>query len=133
MMEIRLYDRRLSPSEKYTGAKLLAVTDQPFDFGGFVVIGEEQYLMRSCSPADNALLVEPCEINSEPGEEYGEFTCPYCGYQDDDAWELSDDGETQCGNCFSELKYERHVTVEYNVTPVKLSSILHIESGVKPK
>lgn len=131
-MQIRLNDRELSTSERYEKAKLLAETDQPFDFGGFIIIDNEPYTMCSCNPAAGILLVEPTELNESPEEEYGEFTCPYCGYEDTDAIELSDDGETQCGNCLSELKYERHITIEYNVTPVKVAPILRIESEVKP-
>jgi len=52
-----------------------------------------------------------------------DFTCPYCGYIYDDAFELANEGNINCPNCSSELEYSRVVTVEYSVTPVKRAKI----------
>jgi len=130
MMEIRLYDRKLFLDERFEQTELLATTDQPFDFGGLVVINNQAYTMCWFAPLKNILGVYPTELNEEPEEkEYGDFECPYCGSIDDGAFELEDRGETQCGNCNSELSFERHVTVEYTVKPVKLAPIMRIETG----
>lgn len=55
-----------------------------------------------------------------------EFTCPYCGYIYNDAFELQDEGNINCPNCSSELEYSRIVTIEYSVTPIKRSKITKI-------
>ena len=47
--------------------------------------------------------------------------CPYCGYADQDSWELGDGGEgsfeTDCGECGLEYIVERHVSVSYSSKP----------------
>lgn len=52
-----------------------------------------------------------------------EFTCPYCNHVYGDAFELSDTGKVDCPRCGSNLEYEREVTVNYRVTPVKRAKI----------
>lgn len=53
-----------------------------------------------------------------------EFTCPYCGYIDQDAFEMEDEGKCKCPHCSSELEYSRIVTIEYNVVPVRRAEII---------
>lgn len=55
-----------------------------------------------------------------------EFTCPYCGYIDFDAFELSDEGETKCGTCGAVLVYERQITTSYSVTGKKPPNVLEV-------
>ncbi len=44
-----------------------------------------------------------------------EITCPYCGYEDNDSWEVSDEhGFMDCGSCEKQFHYERDVTVTYS-------------------
>jgi len=43
-----------------------------------------------------------------------EIVCPYCGNEQSDSWEFSDDGEIECGMCEETFTYERIVTVEYS-------------------
>lgn len=67
--------------------------------------------------------VRKIEIDLEPSDrEYkNNLTCPYCGYVDNDSWELSSDCEEEheCGRCGGVMSYERIVTVEYSSSPVK--------------
>ena len=42
-----------------------------------------------------------------------EITCPWCGHEDSDSWEASDDGEQDCGMCHKPFTYERDVDVTY--------------------
>lgn len=43
-----------------------------------------------------------------------ELTCPHCGYEDSDCWELSEnDGEICCDSCGEEFYYNRHIEVTY--------------------
>lgn len=67
-------------------------------------------------------------VDSEEIEETleGEFTCPYCGCVDYDAFEMSDEGECKCPRCNSELKYERQVSIQYMVTPIKKAKVIKV-------
>ena len=42
-----------------------------------------------------------------------EETCPYCGYEFSDSWELPDDGEDECPECGKKFYYNRNVSVSY--------------------
>ncbi|HBJ2612636.1 TPA: hypothetical protein LA742_001062 [Clostridium botulinum] len=70
-------------------------------------------------------------VNFKDDEEEDEtlesdFTCPYCGYINEDAFELEDKGEYNCPRCNSELEFERVVTVEYNVIPKKKADVIKV-------
>ena len=69
------------------------------------------------------------EENQEPEEELDEdWICPYCGGIDRDAFELADsEDERECPYCGSIVAYERVVTVEYRVKPVKKVAITKIQ------
>lgn len=56
-----------------------------------------------------------------------EFTCPYCEYIYNDAFELQDEGNINCPRCGSELAYSRIVKVEYSVIPVKKAKIKEVK------
>jgi uncharacterized Zn-finger protein len=52
-----------------------------------------------------------------------EVTCPYCGYEHKDSWELGHNrtdntvvphGEMNCASCNRRFKWERQVFVEYS-------------------
>lgn len=48
-----------------------------------------------------------------------ECICPYCGAENGDSWELSDDsGQTPCGTCGRDFFYERQIAVEYSTSPI---------------
>ncbi len=48
------------------------------------------------------------------------LVCPYCGYEDKDEWELSDnEGETFCGRCDEEFAYTRHVSISYSTSKIE--------------
>lgn len=71
------------------------------------------------------LRVEPVKLNKSAEEiEYSsDFKCPFCESINHDAWELSDEGETECSSCGSDLEYERVVTIEYNIRPKKCAPV----------
>jgi transcription elongation factor Elf1 len=51
--------------------------------------------------------------------EYTDFiTCPYCGYEDQDSWEVdfgnSECTEIECTNCEKEINVTRHISVSYS-------------------
>lgn len=50
-----------------------------------------------------------------------EITCPYCGYEMSDSWEMSDtDDEQECYNekCGKLFSYERIVEVTYSSSKI---------------
>jgi transcription elongation factor Elf1 len=43
-----------------------------------------------------------------------ELTCPHCGYEHSDAWELSEnDGEISCDRCSEEFSFVRNISISY--------------------
>lgn len=69
-----------------------------------------------------------CEPLTTPPPEPGDCrfedhpVCPYCGDEDENAWELGsggeEDGSTECGNCNRPYFYQRHIEVTYSTTPI---------------
>ena len=47
-----------------------------------------------------------------------EITCPYCGWEDKDSWEITESGEVFCGECGKEFYVERIVYVKYTSKPL---------------
>ena len=49
-------------------------------------------------------------------------TCPYCGHQERDSWEIGtggeEDTETWCGSCGLLYAVSRHVSISYSTRPV---------------
>ena len=53
---------------------------------------------------------------------YGRFnephiTCPYCGWINQDSWDMSVYGETECPECERKFSYERDIV--YHTRPIK--------------
>jgi len=62
------------------------------------------------------------EASREFHHEYTvEVTCPGCGHEMRDSWELSDEGERTCDECGCEFVWSRHVDVTYS-TKQRLSA-----------
>jgi len=67
-----------------------------------------------------------CEPLTNPPPDETSYTdcpvCPYCGDQDENAWELGsggeEDGSTQCGNCNRPYMYQRQISVTYSTRPI---------------
>lgn len=50
---------------------------------------------------------------SEPfGED--EITCPWCGYEHEDSWEMADEGRVDCDDCGKPFEYQRDIEVTYS-------------------
>lgn len=131
-VEVRLYDLKLSFANKHEEMKFITNVDKKMykdiEFGGFVVINGENYRMCTYNIEKDILCVEPTVFNKKGKEtKYSDkFVCPYCGNVKVNAWEMDDEGETECGSCCSEIQYERIVTVEYNVRPIKCAQVVRI-------
>lgn len=52
-----------------------------------------------------------------------EFTdniiCPYCGYEERDSFEYSDNDETECPDCEQTFKSQRHVRITYSTSKIE--------------
>lgn len=95
-----------------------------------IKIGDSYYSPRVLNLENKSAGVKKVEINLEPEDEECEdkVTCPYCGYTDEDSWELEeDDDEHECGRCGAIMSFQRVVTVEYNSYPVKPPDIVNAE------
>mgnify|MGYP001248578645 CR=1 FL=1 len=53
-------------------------------------------------------------MNNIEHEYTSNIVCPYCGYEDKDSWERSDDSDIiSCNNCDKIFSYTRWVDVSY--------------------
>lgn len=95
--------------------------------GEIVKVGEDYYTIGVLNHVNKSAGVRQVEIDFEPEDKDYEnnVICPYCGYEDIDSWELSnDDEEHECGRCRAVMSYQRVVTVEYCSSPVKPPSVI---------
>ena len=89
---------------------------------------EEHYHCDDCGTRDGlcthteGVLCDPCHEKRvekriaeffEDTEHTDEVTCPWCGYECSDSWEISD-GTRECGDCGREYDVERDMTVTYS-------------------
>ena len=89
-----------------------------------VICIDGDYYVPGVLSADKTYAgVSKIEIDLEPSDRKykNNLTCPYCGYADNNSWELSSDCEEEheCSRCGGVMSYERIVTVEYSSSPVK--------------
>lgn len=67
-------------------------------------------LYKPCSAYRGCIAVEEITINENPGNNIRSedgVVCPYCGFIDQDTHEFeSDNGETECINCRSDIAYK---------------------------
>jgi uncharacterized Zn-finger protein len=103
--------------------------DKMPDISDNLKIDNKIYSVSIISYKDNCVGVHEINyIDNEDVEETDEleFTCPYCGYEYLDAFELEDEGEINCPRCDSELKFVKDVVVTYRVEPIKRKDIIKI-------
>ena len=85
-----------------------------------IKIDENYYAPGVVNPSKNSAGVTKIELDLNPdSKDYtNNLTCPYCGNEDIDSWELSDnEDEHKCGRCRAIISYQRVVTVVYNSSP----------------
>lgn len=105
--------------------------DGEIDFNSLIEINGTHYSARILKIKEQVLSVEKIDLveGSEAGDtEYGcSFVCPFCGEEDPDAFELSEDsGETNCVHCHASLEYSKEVEINYTVQLVSGPQILKI-------
>ena len=101
--------------------------DIDLTMGKVVKVGEDYFAIGVLNHVKKSAGVRQIEIDFEPEDKEYEINliCPYCGHEDRDSWELSDDDdEHKCGRCGAIMSFERVVTVEYNSSPVKPPSVV---------
>ena len=54
-------------------------------------------------------------------------TCPVCGQTFSDAFELDDEAETECPNCYAQLLIERVVDVSYSTTLISKGEVFNLD------
>lgn len=91
-------------------------------------IDGETYHVVSTYGKGGMIGVRPFQYNDEVEDDLEEdnLTCPYCSYEDFDAFELPDEGETSCGRCGSEMEYERVLEIRYTSTPKKKKEAIKV-------
>ena len=111
--------------------KYLGETDQVIEFGVLLKFNSRYYRCLALNPKENALYVRFVDFwIPEDKDSYTNdyLTCPYCGYEDHDSFELPDeDDEYECPQCGSTLKYHREIGVSYDVEVVEGKEPLKVE------
>lgn len=75
------------------------------------------YHKSTCYKQVQQQFIDSYEWDEDDTSYTDETICPYCGYKNEDSFELSDDEETVvCCRCDSEFNYERIVTIQYTTT-----------------
>lgn len=122
MWQLRLYDQKKFWAKDYEGMELIAVVESEPNFENNLLIDGKTYKVCASSPLQKVKGLREInfvEVDEVEDDWHDEFICPYCKEVDQDAFELQDEGETECGNCGSTIRYVREVVVQYGVTPVK--------------
>ncbi len=129
-------------SPENDGIKPLIETNEKIEISTVIIVNNTAYVVCSLSGTskDGTLIptygiaekTERQDVfveNEEPEEQNfkDNITCPYCGYENQDSWECTDDEDEEiCGNCGSTFSYERIVTVEYTSYPVKKADCVRL-------
>lgn len=131
-MSTKLYDisdwcKKGSNLEDYP---YIGEVDIGLEINQVVEIDGEYYAVGVYSYPKCSAGVHKIEINFDPEERNYEdsLTCPYCGYEDLDSFELEDNSEEHpCSKCGGIISYERVTTIEYNTAPKKAPEVIKTE------
>ncbi len=64
----------------------------------------------------------PLERNRDNDYEYSHNSfakCPHCDYEDQDSWEIQDDGEVSCGHCGKDFWVSVNTEITYSTDYLK--------------
>lgn len=93
-------------------------------------INGRYYTPGSINHKDGYVGVHEVSMNHCPDKDEYEsnLKCPYCGVIESDAWELDhEDDEYICGRCGAVYSYEKIVSVDYSISPVRPPDIIETE------
>ena len=62
-----------------------------------------------------------------------EPTCPVCGQTFSDAFELDDEAEIDCPNCYAQLSVERVVDISYSTTLISKGEVIDLDKEGEKK
>jgi len=116
--------------EDIASSIVIKTVDSDFEIGTNLQIGNKVYHVCAKSPSNRIIAVNELTLTDDPEDiDYeSNFKCPCCGYIDYDAFELSsDEGEKDCGNCGTTLKYTRDVEITYSTSVVKKNEPIVLE------
>ena len=112
-------------------ATYIGETDQKIDVGELVKFNNGYYNCCRVNLKENSLYVRFLDSYlPRNDDDYCEdnLKCPFCGYDNNDSFELSDeDDEYICPQCGSILKYRREIRVSYDVEVVEEKEPLEVE------
>lgn len=128
MWKIVLYDINIYWDDKSKLEVLKEVPNEPSK-ESLLDIDGNKFKWCAIDYETNLFAVKPVSITDEDDlDEIDEtdeenWTCPFCGYVDHDAFECPDNDERNCPGCQSVVEHERVVTYSYIVTPVKKAKV----------
>lgn len=97
-------------------------SDKKHEFQDNIKIGDKLYSCQTSRRIKEGHITCVSEIDFSKYDWLkieNEVTCPYCGSEKSDSWELDDEGEFECDCCGSEYSYSREVEVSYWTRPIK--------------
>lgn len=109
----------------------LGETDQKIEFGTLLKFNDKYYTCCMMNIKEDSLYVRFVDYYiPRNDDDYSDdnLRCPYCGYENQDSFELSDeDDDYICHQCGSRLKYHREIKVLYDVEVVEEKEPIEVE------
>ena len=101
-------------------------TKEPLEMGPFGV-DDKLYSVCVIDFKNDAAFVKKLKLINEETMCEDQITCPSCGNQNLDSWEMHDDGKEVCDYCYATFRYQREVIVEYDTKLLSHSPIKKVE------
>lgn len=93
-----------------------------FRFGG------KQYVVSMKNPKNKTAFVNELFLIGYDTNSMHVITCPYCGDENQDSWELSQNSDDyECENCGAIMWYEREIEVSYSSKLIKPPTVIDVE------
>ena len=110
--------------------EFLTETDKDLCISDVVEHNGKHYVVCTKATDDSSCgveMLEKLELDPYPREYEVPFVCPYCGYTDEDSWELDDGSEVECGFCGGTVQCEITITISYSTYPAKAPEVINID------
>ena len=112
-------------------ATFIGETDQQLDFESMLKFDNEYYRCSMQDLKEDSLYVRFVDYYLPRNDDDfcdDNLRCPFCGYEELDSFELSDeDDEYICPQCGSKLKYRREIKVSYDVEVIEEKEPVEVE------
>lgn len=122
-----LHDNTLDKSK----ATFIGETDQQLDFESMLKFDNKYYRCSMQDLKEDSLYVRFVDYYLPRNDDDfcdDNLRCPFCGYEELDSFELSDeDDEYICPQCGSKLKYRREIKVSYDVEVIEEKEPVEVE------